>query len=179
MVETWVQSLGGEDPLEDSMATHSQYSCLENAMNRESFKSAKWEWEHLKWYFNQITVETLFRFCLNKWWIQRHIWYKWEYLKMDLVLDIKELILILLGVIIRSDQLLSRVRLFMTPWITARQASLSIINSQSLPKLVHWVGDAIQPSHPLSSPSRPAFNLTQHHSLFQWVSSLNQVAKVL
>ena len=44
---------------------------------------------------------------------------------------------------------------------------------------VHWVSDAIQPSHPLSSPSPPAFNLSQHQGLFQWVSSLHQVAKVL
>ena len=44
---------------------------------------------------------------------------------------------------------------------------------------VHWVGDAIQASHPLSSPSPPAFNLSQHQGLFQWVSSLQQVAKVL
>ena len=43
---------------------------------------------------------------------------------------------------------------------------------------VHWVGDAIQPSHPLSSPS-PAFTLSQHQGLFQWVSSWQQVAKVL
>ena len=43
---------------------------------------------------------------------------------------------------------------------------------------VQWVGDAIQPSHPLSSPS-PALNLSQHQGLFQWVSSLHQVAKVL
>ena len=43
---------------------------------------------------------------------------------------------------------------------------------------VHRVGDAIQPSHPLSSPS-PAFNLFQHQGLFQWVSSSHQVAKVL
>ena len=43
---------------------------------------------------------------------------------------------------------------------------------------VHRVGDAIQPSHPLSSPS-PAFNLSQHQGLFKWVSSLHQVAKVL
>ena len=42
---------------------------------------------------------------------------------------------------------------------------------------VHWVGDAIQPSHPLSSPSSPAFNLSQHHGLFQWVSSLHQWPK--
>ena len=43
---------------------------------------------------------------------------------------------------------------------------------------VHWV-NAIQPSHPLSSPSPPALNLSQHQGLFQWVSSLHQVAKVL
>jgi len=44
---------------------------------------------------------------------------------------------------------------------------------------VHRVSDAIQPSHPLSSPSPPAFNLSQHQGVFQWVSSSNQVAKVL
>ena len=42
----------------------------------------------------------------------------------------------------------------------------------------HWVGDAIQPSHPLLSPS-PAFNLSQHQGLFKWVSSSHQVAKIL
>ena len=44
---------------------------------------------------------------------------------------------------------------------------------------VHWVNDAIQPSHPLSSPSSPALSLSQHQGFFQWVSSLHQVAKVL
>ena len=44
---------------------------------------------------------------------------------------------------------------------------------------VHWVGDAIQPSYPLSSPSPPAFNLSQHQDLFQWVSSSHQVANGL
>ena len=43
---------------------------------------------------------------------------------------------------------------------------------------VHRVGDAIQPSHPLSFPSPPAFNLSQHQDLFQWVSSSHQVAEV-
>ena len=42
---------------------------------------------------------------------------------------------------------------------------------------VHWVGDAIQPSHPLSSPS--TFDLSQHQGLFQWVSSSHQVVRVL
>ena len=44
---------------------------------------------------------------------------------------------------------------------------------------VHWDGDVIQPSHPLLSPSPPAFSLSQHQGLFKWVSSLHQVAKVL
>ena len=44
---------------------------------------------------------------------------------------------------------------------------------------VHRVGDAIQPSHPLSSPSPPAPNPSQHQGLFQWVNSSHQVAKVL
>ena len=44
---------------------------------------------------------------------------------------------------------------------------------------VHWVGDAIQLFHPLSSPSPPALNLSQHQGLFKWVSSSHKVAKVL
>ena len=44
---------------------------------------------------------------------------------------------------------------------------------------VHWVSDAIQPSHPLSFPSPPALNLSQHQGLCKWVSSSHQVAKVL
>ena len=80
-----------------------------------------------------------------------------------------------------SVQLLSPVWLFVTPGTSACQASLSIINSWNLFKLnrIYWVGDAIQPSHPLLSPSFPTFNISQHQGLFQWVSYLHLVAKVL
>ena len=61
-----------------------------------------------------------------------------------------------------------------TPGLPAHHQLLEFTQTR-----VHWVGDAIQPSHPLSSPSHPAFNLSQHYGLFQWVSSSNQVAKVL
>ena len=44
---------------------------------------------------------------------------------------------------------------------------------------VHWVGDAIQPSHPLSSPFPPTFNFSQYHGIFQWVSASHQVATAL
>ena len=76
-----------------------------------------------------------------------------------------------------SVQSHSRVRLFATLWIAARQASRSI--PEFTQTHVHQVSDAIQPSHPLSSPSPPAPNPSQHQSLFQWVTSLHEVAKVL
>ena len=44
---------------------------------------------------------------------------------------------------------------------------------------VHWISDAIESSHPVTSPSPPAFNLSHHQGLFQWVNSSHQVAKVL
>ena len=80
--------------------------------------------------------------------------------------------------IIRSDQSLSRVQLFATPWIAARQASLSITNSRSSLRLTS-VESVMPSSHPLSSPSPLAPNPSQHQSLFQWVNSSHEVAKVL
>ena len=82
---------------------------------------------------------------------------------------------------ISSIQLRSHVWLFVTPWTVARQASLSITNSflELIQTHVYWVSDAIQPSYPLSSPSPPAFNLSQHQGVFQGVSSSHLVAKVL
>ena len=75
-----------------------------------------------------------------------------------------------------SVQLLSRVRLFATPWIAARQASLSITSSLSS---LRFTSIESVMSHPLSSPSPPAPNPSQHQSLFQWVNSSHEVAKVL
>ena len=79
-----------------------------------------------------------------------------------------------------SVQSPSHVQLFETAW-TAAQPSFPV--HHQLPELtqthVHLVSDAIQPSHALSSPSPPAFNLSQHQDLFQWVSSSYQVAEVI
>ena len=61
-----------------------------------------------------------------------------------------------------------------TPGLPVHRQLLEFIQTH-----VHWVGNAIQPSHPLSSPSPPALNLSQHQGLFQWVISLHQMAKVL
>ena len=62
----------------------------------------------------------------------------------------------------------------------ARQASLSFTISWSLQKLMsHLVGDVVKPSHPMSSPSPPAFSLPHYRGLFQWVGTLHQEGKVL
>ena len=79
-----------------------------------------------------------------------------------------------------SVQLLSHVQLFVTSWTAERQASLSITNSWSLLKLTSTERvmsfNHLILCHPLLL---PAFNFSQHQSLFQWVSSLHQVATVL
>ena len=77
-------------------------------------------------------------------------------------------------------QLLSCVWLFATPRPAARQASLSFhYLPEFAPTPVHWVSDTSYPCHPLSPPASPALSLSQHQGLFQWVSSLHQVAKIL
>ena len=78
-----------------------------------------------------------------------------------------------------SVQSLSRVRLCnpmnrSTPGLPVHHQLLEFTQTQ-----VHLVSDVIQPSHPLSSPSPPVPNPSQHQSLFQWVNTLHEVAKVL
>ena len=81
--------------------------------------------------------------------------------------------------ILRIVQSLSRVRL--CDPMDCSMPGLPV--HHQLPELaqthVHRVRDAIQPSHPLSSPSLPAFSLSRHQGLFQWIGSSHQVAKVL
>ena len=72
---------------------------------------------------------------------------------------------------------------YLTPWDPMDGSMPGFPVLHYLPEFVQthdcWVDDAIQPSHPLLSPSPPALSLSQHQSLFQWVSSSHQVAKVL
>ena len=79
-----------------------------------------------------------------------------------------------------SVQLLSHVWLFATP-MDCSTPGFPVHHQFPEPTQthIHWVSDAIQPSHPLSPPSPPDFSLSQHQGLFQWVSFLHQVAKVL
>ena len=85
----------------------------------------------------------------------------------------------ILSITFSSVQLLSRVRLFATPWTAAHQASLSITNSQSLLKLMSI--ELVMPFNHiiLCRGLHPPSILPQHQGLFKWVSSCHQVAKVL
>ena len=71
----------------------------------------------------------------------------------------------------------SHVQLFATPWTAAFQASLSLTISWSLQVHVHWIGNASQPSHPLTPSFLPSI-LPHHWGLFQWASCL-QVTEIL
>ena len=77
----------------------------------------------------------------------------------------------------------SVAQLCLTLWGSMNRSTPGIAVHHQLPEFTqthaHWVSDAIQTPHPLSSPCPPAFNLSQHQGLFKWVSSLHQVTKVL
>ena len=82
-----------------------------------------------------------------------------------------------------SDQIRSVTQLCPTLCDPMNRSTPGLPVHHQLPEFtqthVHWVGDAIQPSHPLSSPSPPAPNPSQHQGLFQWINSSHEVAKVL
>ena len=83
----------------------------------------------------------------------------------------------------RSDQITSVAQLCPTLCDPMNRSTPGLPVHHQLPEFtqthVHQVSDAIQPSRSLSSPSPPAPNPSQHQSLFQWVNSLHEVAKVL
>ena len=87
------------------------------------------------------------------------------------------------SIYMRSDQIRSVTQLCPTLCDPMNRSTPGLPVHHQLPEFtethVHRVGDAIQPSHPLSSPSLPAPNPSQHQSLFQWVNSSHEVAKVL
>ena len=81
---------------------------------------------------------------------------------------------------VRSDQIRSVAQSCPTLCDAMNLSTPGLPVHHQLPELTQiHVSDATQPSHPLSSPSPPAPNPSQHHSLFQWVSSSHEVAKVL
>ena len=116
-----------------------------------------------------LSLTNVMHACIN---LQhyRKIWYR----KVEL-----SVVLLLCQSIISSVQLLSRVRLLRPHGLQHARLPCPSLTPRAYSNSFHWVGDAVQPSHPLSSPSPPALNLSQHQGLFQWVSSSHQVAKIL
>ena len=80
-------------------------------------------------------------------------------------------------------QFSSAAQLCPTLWDPMNRSTPGLPVHHQLPEFtqthIHWVGGAIQPSHPLSSPSPPDPNPSQHQGLFQWVNSLHELVKVL
>ena len=120
-----------------------------------------------------FSVDTHVRWNFYSWWaskqkMQLSFWYETQFF-----LSTRYHVLV---IVVWS---LSHVWLFMTPWTVACQAPLSSNISPSLLKFISTELVAAQPSHPLSPLSPPALKLSQHQGLFQWVSTLQQVAKEL
>ena len=138
-----------------------------------------WNWIFL---LTVIPLKSIQVVCINSWFlfIAKSYSMIWMYHNCDIDPSKNIWVIYTLGLWTNSSvQSLSRVWLSVTP-MGCSTPGLSV--HHQLPEFtqthVHWVGDAIQPSHPLSSPS-PAFSLSQHQGLFEWVSSSHQVDKIL
>ena len=163
------------------------YSCLENPMDRKARRTTvprvtkSWTW--LKWVSMHMHAPYIPSTFLS---------YNWKFLPFDtffqfpfphlLPLVTTSLISFSMSFICFSSVQFSRSVPSDSLWPHDLQhAGLPVHHQlpESTQTHVHWVGDAIQPSHPLSSPSPPAPNPSQHQSLCKWVNSSHEVAKVL
>ena len=140
MRETWVWSLGREDPLKKEMATHS------------SILAWRIPWMEEPGGLQSVGSQRV-----------RHEW------ATSLSLSCLQF-----SSVAQSCPTLCDPKNCSTPGLPVHHQLLEFTQTH-----VHQVSDAIQPSHPLSSPSPPAPNPSQHQSLFQWVKSSHEVAKVM
>ena len=161
-----------------------QYSCLEHPMDRWAWRAmvtkSQTQLEQLSTNKGQdriaLVCDAQPTVCMtqisNKW---HSTLYACVYTDITHIYDVVTTCDIIY--VVRYIQFSSVAQSWLTPWTPG----LSV--HHQLPEFtqthIHWVGDAIQPSHPLSSPSPPAPNPSQHQGIFQWVSSSHQVAKVL
>ena len=177
MLETWVQfsgwaqSLGQEDPPEKGMSTHPSILAWKIPWTQST------ESQRVRHYwatniniltFIIITSLISFLFFTTQACIFRH------YIFILPVKKIKNKTTCLFSSVAQSCPTLCDPMNCSTPGLPVHHQLLEFTQTH-----IHWVSDAIQPSHPLSSPSPPAPNPSQHQSLFQWVNSSHEVAKVL
>ena len=190
MRETRVQSLSREDPLEKEMATYSSTLAWKIHGRRSLGGCSPWgrresdTTERLHFHFPTRKLADASRTGIllkSRYWkgiVQKVLQLK-PLPSQTYVELLHNLAWIWVPSAISSVQSLSCVQLFATPWTAACRPPVRHQLPEFTETHLHWVGDDIQPSHPLSSSSPPAFNLSQHQGLFKWVSSSHQVAKVL
>ena len=150
MQETWVRSLCREHPLKGGHGNPLQYSRLENTKDREAWRSPG----HVIAESNMTELRAnLTPLCTSP----------------------------ILSSLFYCLIQFSSVSQSLCDSMDCNMPSLPVHHQlpESTQTHVHWVGDAIQPSHLLSAPSPPVFSLSQHQGLFKWVSSSHQMAEVL
>ena len=209
MRETRVRSLGRENPLEKEMANHSstlawKIPWREEPGRLQSMGSQRvghdWatsQFQDSLFYRHPIVLRILFCF-FNLWSLcfsilevsiffflisNSSFWFLlWIYISLH-TLPICSCMLSTLSItsLAYTSSVQSLSRVWLCDPMNCSTPGLPV--HHQLPEFtqthVHRVGDAIQPSHPLPSPFPPAPNPSQHQSLFQWVNSLHEVAKVL
>ena len=176
MQETWVQSLGREDPLEKGSATHSSIFAWKipwaeepGGLQSMGLQTVGDDWVRLKKKkISPLSIQTFLAFPQQYEWsplISQHISFSFSIFCKT-----------------ASVQFSSAAQSCPTPCDPMDCSTPSLPVHHQLPEFtqthVHRVGDAIQSSHPLSSLFL-ACNLSWHQGLFKWVSSSNQMAKVL
>ena len=203
MQETWVWSLGQEDPLKKEMATHSSILAWEISQSEEPGRlQYMGSQKFLVIKHNLVTKQQHNdAICWNKHLMNEPPWIlqypadlsqlilnrtkKNCYISTVFVLFVFQFIWIYHNLFIHSVSngyfssaaqscliLCDRMK-YSTPGFPVHHQLLKLAQTH-----VHQIGDAVQPSHPLSSPSPPVVNLSQHQGIFQWVSSSHQVTKV-
>ena len=180
MQETWVQSLGPEYSSGEANGNLLQYSCLGNPVNREAQQAVVYgvvkESNMTQWTAKKLDFQpgTFWLSQLKQEALPPSSGYRPGMLPSTGPQIMMEPSSVQSSPVAQSCP---------APWDPMDHSTSGFPVCHQLLELtqthVHWVSDVIQPSHPLSSPSAPAFNLSQHQSLFQWVSSSHQVAKVL
>ena len=178
MWETWVRSLGWEDPLEEGKATHSSILAWRIPMDRglagyspgifrvgqDRATKHSTAIKRSQWMNSQAAVVNLTMSALT---FNRCHWQVPLWSAMNkYILQIRS--------VAQSCPTLCNPMNRSTPGLPIHHQLPEFTQTH-----VHRVSDAIQSSHPLSSPSPPAPNPSQHQSLFQWVNSSHEVAKVL
>ena len=179
MQETWVRSLVGKIPLEKGIATHPSILAwripwTEESGGQQSMGSQRvgYNWETNTFHFStkQIWGWSLWEFIF--WKMRQGIPTGISHVQL---LPAQSLQLWLqFSSVAQSCPTLCDPMSCSTPGLPVQHQLPEFTQTH-----IHRVSDDIQPSHPLSSPSPPAPNLSQHQSLFQWISSSHEVAKVL